>query len=127
MIASAKLSVALFALACSGCASYSYAARGPGPNYQQLPIDRNTPVSTVEWSYLWGGISEQYSPIECIEKDSSGKCTRTKDPCDGKGVGLVEVHARWYSFALALVTLALVVPSRVTAYCSTSQAPDKGP
>jgi len=99
----------------AGCATYSFAARGPPPDRSTVPIDRNTPVESTQWSFLWGTVTKLWSPLP--------------DPCDGNGAGQVEVSLAWYSVPLAVVTLGTVIPGNVTVYCSTLHppAPGKGP
>ena len=97
----------------AGCATYSFAARGPPPDRSTVPIDRNTPVESTQWSFLWGTITKLWSPLP--------------DPCDGKGAGQVEVSLAWYSVPLAVVTLGTAIPGNVTVYCSTQSSPGKGP
>jgi hypothetical protein len=109
------------------CATYGYAARGPAPDYSALPIDRMTPQTSVRWSYFWGLKSTVWSPLECSRVDPTGKCLRAWDPCDGHGVGQVDVNLAWYTVPLAFVTLGMAVPTELTIYCSTLVPPDRGP
>ncbi|MGH7440303.1 MAG: hypothetical protein ACRENE_31810 [Polyangiaceae bacterium] len=86
-----------------------------------------TPQSSVRWSYLWGAYSSLWSPVSCTAHDASGNCTHASDPCEGKGAGEVDVTLPIYSYALALVTLGIVVPAKVTVFCSTLTPPTTGP
>src|SRR6266851_3684888 len=125
------ISVALILLALGvfavGCATYGYAARGPGPDLNTLPVDRMTPQETTSWSFLWGTVSHLWSPLVCAETDATGKCIRSRDPCDGHGGGEVHLSLAWYSVPLAVVTLGTVIPGKITVYCSTFVPPNQGP
>lgn len=112
----------------SGCASYAHAARGPGPNYSQLPIDATTPVDSTRWSFFWGLKSSLWSPLNCVQTDPvTQECKRAVDPCDGNGVGKVDMDLAWYSVPLAVLTLGMAVPSHIKFYCSTLRPPSTGP
>ena len=112
----------------SGCATYGYAARGPAPDYSQVAIDRMTPRSSCRWSYFWGWKSSLWSPLDCAETDSvTNRCKRVIDPCDGNGAGEVEVSLGWYTVPMAILTLGMAVPSKLTIYCSTQTRPERGP
>ncbi len=110
-----------------GCASYGYAARGPPPDYSAQPFDRMTPQTSVRWSYFWGMKSSIWSPLECAKTDATGKCTRSRDPCDGRGAGEVDVNLAWYTVPMAVLTLGMAVPTEITVYCSTLVPPATGP
>lgn len=118
--------LAALALAGSGCLKYGAEGRGPGPTYARLPAAEINPPSAVRWSLLYSGITYPYSPLKCIDGSASPTC-RTMDPCDGKGMAAVDVELPPYSFAMAVLTLGLAVPARVTIRCSTSTAPETGP
>ena len=118
---------AVVALASSGCGTYAYAARGPGPDHNTLPIDRTKPSSTVRWSFLWGLVNTVWAPLDCTQTGPDGQCVAVQDPCEGRGVGQFETRLTWYSVPLAVVTLGTAIPSEVIIYCSTLEPPGSGP
>jgi hypothetical protein len=124
---SVRVALVPIALGLSACATYGFAARGPPPDRQTVAIDRANPQSSVQWSFFWGLKSTLWSPLTCTEEDAQGHCVATTEPCDGHGVGQFEAHLTWYSVPLALVTLGTAIPSRLTVYCSTQEAPGSGP
>ena len=121
------LACALAAVLAQGCATYSYSARGPGPDYSQLPLDKDTPRTSTQWSYLWGMLSHVWSPLDCGPSVPLDQCKQPKDPCDGQGVARFETKVPWYGVPLAVVTLGLAVPADLTIFCSVNQAPGTGP
>jgi hypothetical protein len=117
---------ALAALGATGCYSYAYHVRGPGPNFSTLPIDKE-PHAATRWSYLWGLRDDEWTPITCAKTDAAtGACVQQVNVCDN-GVGRIEVKLRPYSVLLMLITLGIVFPVSVNAYCSTQQGPASGP
>lgn len=114
------------ALSQAGCFGYSYHSRGPAPTFDKIAIDYNQPHSEVRWSYVWGLFEDEWAPIECREKDTEGKCVRYVRRCDA-GVGRVEARLGPYSVPLMVLTLGMVVPVRVTAFCATHTGPVSGP
>jgi len=120
---------ALVGLGCGwGCATYAHAARGPAPDYSQLPIDTMTPRESTRWSCFWGLKSTLWSPLDCIQTDPvTHECKRAIDPCDGNGVGKVEMNLAWYSVPMAVITLGMAIPSNIKFYCSTLRRPNIGP
>jgi hypothetical protein len=114
-----------------GCYTYAVAARGPGPDFDQLPIDRMNPQTSFQWRYFWGLSDEPvWSPIICNngEHDAAGHCLKgSSDPCHGKGIGFFEVQVPWYGELLTLVTLGVVSTVHTTYYCSTYTPAGDGP
>ena len=96
-------------LVSSACYSFSYHALDGPPNYTEAAIDTNQPESTVRWSYFWGL--------------SGSDVWNQKDLCGNAAPGKVEIELTGYSALLMLVTLGMVFPARVTAYCSTGEGP----
>ena len=122
-----RIGVVLLSPWISSCATYGFAARGPAPDYSQLPIDRSLPQTSIQWSYLWGMFNNLWSPLQCVSQDIHGNCTKSIDPCGGNGVGLVNADLTWYSVPVTILTLGTVIPERMTAYCSTNVVPKTGP
>ncbi|HET7787729.1 MAG TPA: hypothetical protein VFL36_17280, partial [Myxococcales bacterium] len=111
MPAASQAAVALaLAFGNGACAAYAQASRGPAPDFSQLPIDAMTPRESTQWSFFWGMKSSLWSPLDCVKNDArTGKCERARDPCDGNGVGRVEMSLPWYSVPLAVVTLGMAI------------------
>jgi hypothetical protein len=109
----------------AGCGTYGYAARGPG--FSTLPIDRMTPQESDRWSFFWGMISSVWTPVECIQFDATGSCTQKRDPCDGHGAGEVHLSLAWYTVPMAVLTLGMAIPSKISVYCSTFAPLECGP
>jgi len=109
----------------AGCYGYAHHVRGPGPDFSNLPINKE-PKSEIRWSYAWGLLEDEWSPIECARTDAKGHCTSYVNVCDN-GVGRVEVTLPGYAVPLMLLTIGIVLPVRVSAYCSTQAPPDVGP
>jgi hypothetical protein len=97
----------------SACYSYAYQQLHPLPPHDRIAVDRQTPVSEVQWSYLWGGFESEWTPPPAA--------------CDGGPAGRVETHFVWYSVPLLVLTLGSVVPAETTFYCTTDEAPVEGP
>jgi hypothetical protein len=85
----------------SSCATYRYVARGPAPDFNELPADEQNPKTQRVWSYAWGQAAFAWSPKEC----------------DGKGAARVETKIPWYGIPLAVLDLGLAVPSDMTIWC----------
>jgi hypothetical protein len=112
----------------SGCATYGFAERGPSPDDSTDAVDENAPQESTRWSFFWGVAAPSYwSPIECVEKDNTGKCVKTRDQCDGNGAGKVIFSLEWYSVPMAVLTLGMAIPSKATVYCSTQKPACSGP
>jgi len=95
----------------TGCYSYAVAARQPPPDGQQVPVDALNPQTSFRWRYFWGLSDEPvWSPVP--------------DPCHGQGIGKFEVEVTWYTGLLALITIGIVAPVKITYYCA---APQTGP
>jgi hypothetical protein len=121
------------ALVClSGCFSYVVHDRGSRADFRQ-PIDEHKPISTVEWSSIWGGNIPVWQPLRCIYDDGSvhyvlepGKdanCKHYKRVCE-QGVGRTQVSLLGYSLPLAILTLGFVMPAEITLYCATAPVED---
>lgn len=117
------------AMSMTGCYRYTYVERN-GPQLSAVPIDRNLPQSTMRWGYLWGIPPENvWKPAGCTELEADGSCAEQIPMCD-EGIGEVTVGTPGYALPLALVTLGLVMPMKITVYCATSRssgAPPVGP
>jgi hypothetical protein len=96
-------------LLASGCYSFAYHTLDGPPNYSEIAIDTIKPESEVRWSYAWGLAGDDV--------------WNKKDLCAGQPPGKVEVELPWYSPFLMVFTLGIVVPARVTVYCSTGEGP----
>lgn len=110
-------------LGATGCYSYTYRLRGPGPDLQRVAVENN-PHTDVRWSSFWGANENEWSPVEC-RPDSSGAC-RQVPHCD-HGLGQVEVSYTAGTFVMSILTLGMAVPMRVSAWCATDTAPHSGP
>lgn len=122
-----RLFCAAAALVASSCASYSYVARGPAPDYSQLPSDKDTPRTSRQWSFFWGLYTHVWSPLDCGPQVALADCRQPKDPCDGHGVAQFDARLAWYTVPLAAVTLGMAVPVNLTVWCSTQQPAGTGP
>jgi hypothetical protein len=122
-----RLLCAVAVLFLSSCANYSYAARGPGPGWGQLPFDKDTPRTASQWSFFWGLYSHVWSPLDCGPKVPADQCKQPKDPCDGLGVARFDAQLAWYSVPLAVATLGMAVPLNLTVWCSTQTPVGTGP
>ena len=111
----------------SSCASYSYVARGPGPDYAQLPADNQNPRTQRVWSYAWGNLTFPWSPLDCGPAVAKADCQQPRDPCDGNGVAQFTAKLPWYAVPVAVVTLGLAMPVDLTVWCSTLKPPSTGP
>lgn len=120
-----RAAVCALTIGLSGCYSYTYRVRGPGPDYQRVAIE-NSPHEEVRWSSWWGGHANEWSPMRCQVKDAEGHCTEQVPYCD-HGLGQVEVSYTAASVLLTVVTLGIAVPMRVSAWCSTDTGPHSGP
>jgi len=119
----ATVFVLMYLITLGGCYSYSYHHRGPGPTFNKVAIDYNDPASEIHWSYIWGGIQREWTPLQCTNKTEEESCKNYTQVCEGRGVGRVEFTFSWYSTLAMLVTLGIAVPTQVTIYCATDQAP----
>mgnify|MGYP006777820501 FL=1 len=116
----------------SGCFSYVHHDRGARADFR-LPIDENKPISTTEWSTVWGGNIPVWQPLRCtyadgsvhyvVEEEKDRLCKHYKPVCE-KGVGKTQVSLLAYSVPLAILTLGLAMPAEITLYCSTASEPD---
>ena len=131
-------------LTTTGCHSYAYYARGPGAGLPRVAVDEHTPHEETRWSVLWGTMEDVWQPIGC--KDSAGnsnvfgkdmkptdpippECVQAMYPlCDGNGaVGRVEVSGRWFTVPMLIITLGILQPMRVKAWCATGTGPGVDP
>jgi hypothetical protein len=119
--------LALLASSLSGCFGYAYQQRSSLPAQQHVAIDRHRPHADTRWSFVWGLVGSEWAPVECSERNTSGDCVQWLPVCAEAGPGRVEVSFRWYSAVMALLTLGMATPARVTVYCSTEQGVDPGP
>src|SRR5262249_9198061 len=100
-------------IACTpGCYSYAYHGRSFVSPHDKLPIDAQRPMADTRWSLFWGLKQNEWTPAP---------------ECEDKGAGRAEVKLVWYSVRLMVLTLGMAVPSRVTFYCATEEAPHEGP
>ncbi len=120
-----RVALCTLTLELSGCYSYTYRGRGPGLDYQRVAIE-NRPHEEVRWSSWWGGHADEWSPMRCQAQDAEGHCTEQIPYCD-HGLGQVEVSYTAASVLLTIVTLGIVVPMRVSAWCATDTGPHSGP
>lgn len=129
-----KTVVSFGAVLClTGCFSYVHHERGARADYR-VPIDENKPISTIEWSTVWGGSIPVWQPLRCTHEDGSvhyvlgaeqdRQCKHYKPACE-KGVAKTQVSLLGYSLPLAILTLGFAMPAQLTIYCST--ASDPGP
>jgi hypothetical protein len=107
------------------CHSYTYRLRGDAPDFQRVAIEA-TPHTSVRWSYLWGAIGDEWSPVLCLSRQPDGSCAQQVPHCD-HGLGQVEVSHTAYSAVLGILTLGIVLPVRVRAWCATETGPHDGP
>jgi hypothetical protein len=91
----------------SSCATYRFVARGPAPDFVELPADEANPRSQRVWSYAWGLAAFPWSP---------------KDAC-AEGVARVETKVPWYGVPIGMFTLGLAVPADLTLWCSIAKQP----
>lgn len=115
----------------TGCFSYVHHERG-GSQLSRVPIDENLPVSTIEWSTIWGGSIPVWEPLRCTYADDSVHYVldAEKDPqCKGyklvcpNGVAKTQISLLGYSLPLAIVTLGFAMPAQITIYCSADSQP----
>lgn len=112
----------------TGCFSYVHHERG-GSLHSRLPIDENKPVSTIEWSTVWGGVIPVWEPVACTYEDGSlhyvldaekdRQCKLYKPVCEN-GVAKTQVSLLGYSLPLAIVTLGFAMPAKLTVFCSAA-------
>ncbi len=117
----AKLTLVLGLLTIlTNCGTYAYHDRGSGPLFDKVTIDTNDYRTTTRWSFLWGWVENEWTPIDCLEPSAAeeGQCEQYVQVCPGQHAGRVEVSRPWYMGLLSLVTLGIVNPARVTMYCS---------
>jgi hypothetical protein len=127
-----RLCAGLCVMSClTGCFSYVHHERG-GSELSRLPIDENKPVSTIEWSTIWGGNIPVWEPVRCtyadgnvhyvLDADKDPQCKFYKPVCE-QGVAKTQVSLLGYSLPLAIVTLGFAMPAELTVYCSTASEP----
>ncbi|HKU39011.1 MAG TPA: hypothetical protein VJR89_12710 [Polyangiales bacterium] len=97
----------------SACYTYAYHQRQVLTPNDRIAVDRQTPVSEVQWSYAWGSVQSEWTPPAAA--------------CDGKPAGRVETHFVWYSVPMLVATLGFALPAETTYYCCTDEAPAEGP
>ena len=105
--------IAVVVMVLQGCYGYSYHRRSPVRPHDRIAIDQTSPQKTTRWSYWWGLQKNEWTPLP--------------QACQNKGAGKVNVEMAWYSVPVMLLSLGIATPTTVTLYCTTEQAPGRGP